>query len=221
MRELHHYLHWSVDTYSMLVCVCGVFEWLNVLVHVRCGIFNHLCQCTHACYSNRTNKKKAERKNLIINLFWMKYSVPFLTKIKSLYLHLYNGSMHSCIFTRKHQFKNLLPFIFHQRLPWQELLWAFLTHFCGSQSLRGRRWFPLISYKTSVNKHNKRTNKNSHPMSWAEKQKHTGFSFIAFYNTFPYRWLYKSASNKRAEWSKLCFSHLVMHCCCFVLLFYL
>lgn len=116
----------------------------------------------------------------IINLFWMKYSVLFPTKIKSLYIHLYNGSKRSCIFIRKHQYKNLLPFIFHQRLLWQELLWAFLTHFCGSLSLSGRRWFPLISYKASVNKRNKRTNKNTQPMSQSEKQKTFAFLSLRF-----------------------------------------
>lgn len=140
----------------MLMCVRCVSEWLNVLLQVQYLTIMPM-HCTHACYSY-TNKT-AER---FYNLYYRDYK-PLLNErfspVSDKNKKLYNGSMHSCIFIRKHQYKNLLPFIFHQRLPWQELLWAFLTHFCGSQSLSGRRWFPLISYKMSVNMHNKRTNK--------------------------------------------------------------
>ncbi len=136
----------------------------------------------HICLLFQQNNLKQLKGKiwLIINHYWMKYSVLFPTKIQSLYIHLYNGSKRSCIFIRKHQYKNLLPFIFHQRLLWQELLWAFLTHFCGSLSLSCRRWFPLISYKTSVNKHNKRTNKNTHPMSQSEKLNIFAFLSLRF-----------------------------------------
>lgn len=77
MRVLHQCRQWSADTYVSVCVVCV----LNVLVHT---VFKQLCQCIahNACYSYKTNKT-AERKNLIINLFWMKYSALFLTKIKS------------------------------------------------------------------------------------------------------------------------------------------